>query len=489
MYTKDIEIRKEIEAEISQQREETETLKKATLMLQNELDWYRYQWNKNANALQQASKQKRLLEHRISELDSVASHLGESMRASDSLVLSLKLEYSKVKRERDDAVKEARDMRMEKELTEPRAYGAMSSEFSLAELEQATQAFSSSLNIGEGGFGSVYKGLLRSTTVAIKILNTESLRAQSQFKQEVKTLLLLPCSIAIDEFCCSNFFIFFQVAILSRVRHPNLVTLIGASPEASALVYEFLPNGSLEDRLNCVNSTLPLSWQVRIQIIAEVCSALIFLHKHKPHPVVHGDLKPGNILLDANLVSKLSDFGISRLLLESSATGSEAHFTTQPMGTPAYMDPEFFGTGELTPQSDTYSFGITILRLLTGRAPLRLARVVQQAVSDNDLRSVLDHSAGEWPLAQAEQLARIGLRCSELSKEKRPDLELDVWRVVQPMKKEAPSRLSQSFRSISDGSGRAAATPSYFLCPISQVTQSENMRSLCSFRCKLLSNS
>ncbi|CAD6211969.1 unnamed protein product [Miscanthus lutarioriparius] len=443
MYIKDMEIRKEIEAEISQQKEQTETLKEATLMLQNELDWYRYQWNKNANALQEANKQKHLLEHRISELDSVASYLGESMRASDSLVNSLKLEYSKVKRERDDAVKEARDMRMEKELTEPCAYGAMNSEFSLVELEQATQVFSSSLNIGQGGFGSVYKGFLRSTTVAIKILNTESLHAQSQFKQEV--------------------------AILSRVRHPNLVTLIGASPEASALVYEFLPNGSLEDRLNCVNNTLPLSWQVRIQIIMEVCSALIFLHKHKPHPVVHGDLKPGNILLDANLVSKLSDFGISRLLLESSVTGSEAHFTTQPMGTPAYMDPEFFGTGELTPQSDTYSFGITILRLLTGRAPLRLTRVVQEALNDNDLHSVLDHSAGEWPLVQAEQLARIGLQCSELSRQKRPDLELNVWRVVQPMRKEAPSPLSQSFRSIFNESSRAVATPSYFLCPISQV--------------------
>jgi serine/threonine protein kinase len=176
------------------------------------------------------------------------------------------------------------------------------------------------------------------------------------------------------------------------------------------------------------------------------------------------------------LVSKLSDFGISCLLLESSVTGSEAHFTTQPMGTPAYMDPEFFGTGELTPQSDTYSFGITILRLLTGRAPLRLTRVVQEAVNDNDLRSVLDHSAGEWPLVQAEQLARIGLQCSELSRQKRPDLELDVWRVVQSMKKEAPSPLSQSFRSIFNESSRAVATPSYFLCPISQVIQSENIR-------------
>ncbi|RCV43939.1 hypothetical protein SETIT_9G334400v2 [Setaria italica] len=443
MYIKEMKLRKETEEELSQQMEETESLKQATLMLQNELDWYRYQWKENASALQEANQQKCLLEHQISESDSIASYLGESMRVSDPLVQSLKLAYSKVKRERDDAVKKARDMHMEKELTAPCAYGVMNSEFSLLELEQATQVFSRSLNIGRGGFGSVYKGFLRGTTVAIKILDTESLHAQSQFQQEV--------------------------VILSRVRHPHLVTLIGACPEASALVYEFLPNGSLEDRLNCVDNTLPLTWQVRIRIIREVCSALIFLHKHKPHPVVHGDLKPGNILLDANLLSKVSDFGISRLLLESSVTGSDAHFTSQPMGTPAYMDPEFFGTGELTPQSDTYSFGVTILRLLTGMAPLRLIRVVQGALNDDDLHSVLDHSAGEWPLVQAEQLARIGLQCSELSRQKRPDLQRDVWRVIGPIIKEDHVPLSQSFRSMFSESSRTVAMPSYFLCPISQV--------------------
>lgn len=161
MYIKEMKQRKETEEELSQQKKETESLKQATLMLQTELDWYRYQPNENANALQEANQQKRLLEHSISE-------------------------YNKVKRERDDAVKEARDMRMEKELTARCACGAMNSEFSLIELEQATQVFSSSLNIGRGGFGSVYKGFLRSTTVAIKILNTESLHAQSQFQQEVK---------------------------------------------------------------------------------------------------------------------------------------------------------------------------------------------------------------------------------------------------------------------------------------------------------------
>uniref|UniRef100_A0A0E0IW20 Protein kinase domain-containing protein n=1 Tax=Oryza nivara TaxID=4536 RepID=A0A0E0IW20_ORYNI len=443
MYINEMELRKETEAKLSQEKEESESLKHATMVLQNDLDWLKYQLNEKANRLQDLNQQKHLLEHRISESDSVATYLEESMKVTESRVQSLKLEYSKMKRERDDAVKEARSMRIEKELTNSCAYGAISSEFSLMELEQATQNFSNALNIGQGGFGSVYKGSLRNTTVAIKMLSTDSLHGQSQFHQEV--------------------------AILSRVRHPNLVTLIGACTEASALVYELLPNGSLEDRLNCVDNTPPLTWQVRIQIITEICSALIFLHKHRPHPVVHGDLKPGNILLDANLQSKLSDFGISRLLLESSVTGSDAHYTSRPMGTPAYMDPEFFATGELTPQSDTYSFGVTIMRLLTGRAPLRLIRTVREALNDDDLQSVLDHSAGDWPLVHVEQLAHIALQCTELSKQRRPDLEHDVWEVIEPMKKEAHSPLSQSFRSIC--SAIETATPSYFLCPISQVLQ------------------
>ena len=130
-----------------------------------------------------------------------------------------------------------------------------------------------------------------------------------------------------------------QVSILSRVRHPHLVTLLGACSESSALVYEFLPNGSLEDFLMCADKRKTLLWQIRTRIIADICSALIFLHKNKPHPVVHGDLKPANILLDVNLVSKLSDFGISRLLIQSSTNSTTLYHTMHPVGTPLYMDP------------------------------------------------------------------------------------------------------------------------------------------------------
>ncbi|RLM65152.1 U-box domain-containing protein 33-like [Panicum miliaceum] len=256
-----------------------------------------------------------------------------------------------------------------------------------------------------------------------------------------------------------------KASVLSTVRHPNLVTLIGTCPEAFGLVYEFFPNDSLEDRLACKNNTPPLTWQTRTRITGEMCSALIFLHSNKPHPVVHGDLKPDNILLDANYSSKLGDFGICRLLIQTNTCSTTLYRTTNPRGTFSYMDPEFLTTGELTPRSDVYSFGIIILRLLTGKQPQRIAEIVEQAIEQGNLDSIIDNSAGSWPFIQANQLAHIGLRCAELSRRRRPDLTVDVWKVVEPLMK-AASMTAQplSGTNLSDDT----SIPSYFICPILQ---------------------
>lgn len=260
-----------------------------------------------------------------------------------------------------------------------------------------------------------------------------------------------------------------QVSVLTRVRHPNLVTLIGACSDVLALIYEFLPNGSLEDRLAQINSTPPLTWQVRTRIIAEICSALIFLHSNKPHPVVHGDLKPANILLDANLVSKLSDFGICRFLVESN-TSTTLCRRTLPKGTFAYIDPEFLTTGELEPRSDVYAFGIIILRLLTGKPALGIAREVQEALDKGYLHSIVDPSAGDWPFVQAKQLAHLGSRCCDMNRRNRPALVGEVWKVVEPMMRAALlCASSTSFNSSADENFRI---PSYFICPIFQVSSS-----------------
>nr|CAD1844761.1 unnamed protein product [Ananas comosus var. bracteatus] len=334
------------------------------------------------------------LERRISSSDRAAKELEDTLTASRYLLNSLQADFDQVKRERDEAVREAHELRSRRD--------QMSSEFSLLELNQATQDFSDSLKIGEGGYGAVYRGFLRNTAVAIKKLHSDSMRGASEFHQEV--------------------------SILSRVRHPNLVTLIGACLEGWALVYEFLPNGSLEDRLIRANNTPPLSWQTRIRIIGEICTALIFLHTNKPHPIVHGDLKPANILLDANFVSKLGDFGVSRFLIRSNTTTSTTttlYRTAHPCGTFAYMDPEYITKGN------------------SHRSPMFTPL---------------------WPFVQANQLAHLGVRCVELSRRRRPDLVGEVWRVIQPMMNVASLSASPSFWSGSDGN----SMPSYFICPIFQ---------------------
>lgn len=260
------------------------------------------------------------------------------------------------------------------------------------------------------------------------------------------------------------FFLFqLQVDVLSMIRHPNVVTLIGTCTEARSLVYEYLPNGSLEDRLVCKDNTSPLSWQTRTCIITDICSALIFLHSNKPQVVVHRDLKPANILLDASYVSKLGDFGICRLISQSSMTSYGC--ITDPKGTLLYMDPEFLSTGVLTEKSDVYSFGIIILRLLTGKPALGIVKEVQLALEAENLHGILDELAGDWPFVQAKQLAHLGLRCCEMNGENRPDLETEVWRLLEPMRASAAYLSSYQLRSKDPGQ-----VPSYFICPIFMVS-------------------
>ncbi|CAK9316481.1 unnamed protein product [Citrullus colocynthis] len=282
--------------------------------------------------------------------------------------------------------------------------------YTIEEIEEATEFFSESRRIGEGGYGPVYKCDLDHTPVAIKVLRPDATQGRSQFKQEVE--------------------------VLSCIRHPNMVLLLGACPEYGCLVYEFMANGSLEDRLLRRGNTPPLSWQLRFKIAAEIGTALLFLHQTKPEPLVHRDLKPANILLDRNFVSKISDVGLARLVPPSIADSVTQYRMTSTAGTFCYIDPEYQQTGMLGVKSDIYSLGIMFLQLITSRPPMGLTHHVERAIEKGSFENILDPAVPDWPIEEALSFAKLSLKCAELRRKDRPDLgkvilpELNRLRII-----------------------------------------------------------
>lgn len=205
-----------------------------------------------------------------------------------------------------------------------------------------------------------------------------------------------------------------------------MVLLLGACPEYGCLVYEFMENGSLEDRLFCRGNSQPLSWRKRFEIAAEIATALSFLHQAKPEPLVHRDLKPANILLDRNYVSKISDVGLARLVPASVANNVTQYHMTSAAGTFCYIDPEYQQTGKLTTKSDIYSLGIMLLQIITAKSPMGLAHHVSRAIEKGTFKDMLDPVVTDWPVEEAITFAKLCLQCAELRKKDRPDLGKDI---------------------------------------------------------------
>ncbi|KAK7318042.1 hypothetical protein RJT34_02739 [Clitoria ternatea] len=268
--------------------------------------------------------------------------------------------------------------------------------YPIEEIEEATNYFDNSLKIGEGGYGPVYRCELDHTPVAIKVLKPDAAQGRAQFQQEVE--------------------------VLSCIRHPNMVLLLGACPEYGCLVYEYMANGSLEDCLFPRNNRPALSWQLRFRIAAEIATGLLFLHQTKPEPLVHRDLKPGNILLDRNFVSKISDVGLARLVPPSVADTVTQYRMTSTAGTFCYIDPEYQQTGMLGTKSDIYSLGIMLLQIITARSPMGLTHHVSRAIEKGTFAEMLDPAIEDWPVEQALHFANIALQCAEMRRKDRPDL-------------------------------------------------------------------
>ncbi|PQM40210.1 hypothetical protein Pyn_17184 [Prunus yedoensis var. nudiflora] len=264
-----------------------------------------------------------------------------------------------------------------KKALQSRAYDPRYRKYTIEEIETATNDFSQARKIGEGGYGPVYRGELDHTPVAIKVLRPDAAQGQSQFNQE---------------------FLAMQVEVLSCIRHPNMVLLLGACPEYGCLVYEYMANGSLDDCLFRRGNTPVIPWQLRFRIAAEIATGLLFLHQAKPEPLVHRDLKPGNILLDHNYVSKISDVGLARLVPPSVADSVTQYHMTSTAGTFCYIDPEYQQTGMLGTKSDIYSLGVLLLQLITAKPPMGLTHHVERAIETGTFAEMLDPAVPDWPL-------------------------------------------------------------------------------------------
>ncbi|XP_040830543.1 interleukin-1 receptor-associated kinase 1 isoform X2 [Ochotona curzoniae] len=224
----------------------------------------------------------------------------------------------------------------------------------LCELAQGTRNFSKELQVGEGGFGCVYRAVMRNTIYAVKRLKEEAELEWAAVKQSFLT----------------------EVQQLSRFRHPNIVDFAGYCAESGCycLVYGFLANGSLQDCLHHqTQAGTLLSWSQRLDVLLGTARAIQFLHQHSPS-LIHGDIKSSNVLLDERLTPKLGDFGLARFSCFAGASPSQSSAvarTRTVQGTLAYLPEDYIQTGRLSVDTDTFSFGVVVLETLAGQRAVR----------------------------------------------------------------------------------------------------------------------
>eukprot|EP00253_Pinus_taeda_P019442 PITA_19442 len=281
--------------------------------------------------------------------------------------------------------------------------------FSYEALRQSTNCFHEDNQLGVGGFGSVYLGKLwDGRTVAVKRLFQDNSRRLEQFINEVK--------------------------IFSTLNHPHVVRLYGCtsadSPEL-LLVYEFVPNGTLDDHLHGDRKNPKgLPWNARLNIAIQTAQALAFLHGLDP-PIFHRDVKSSNILLEENLDIKLADFGLCRLVPVDAS-----HVTTIPQGTPGYVDPEYYQCYQLTEKSDVYSFGVVLVEIISAkiamdinrnRREINLANLAITKIQEGALGELVDPQleieVNHEVKAMVSAVAELAVRCLASERDDRPQME------------------------------------------------------------------
>ncbi|XP_066343812.1 probable LRR receptor-like serine/threonine-protein kinase At1g56130 [Miscanthus floridulus] len=278
--------------------------------------------------------------------------------------------------------------------------------FAYGELRTATENFSSNNLLGEGGYGSVYKGKLADgRVVAVKQLSETSHQGKQQFAAEIETI--------------------------SRVQHRSLVKLYGCCLEGNKplLVYEYLENGSLDKAL-FGSGKLNLDWPTRFEICLGIARGLAYLHEESSIRVVHRDIKASNVLLDANLNPKISDFGLAKLYDDK-----KTHVSTKVAGTFGYLAPEYAMRGHMTEKVDVFAFGVVILETLAGRPnfdntldedKVYILEWVWQLYEENHPLDMVDPKLAGFNSDEVLRAIHVALLCTQGSPHQRPAMSRAV---------------------------------------------------------------
>ncbi|KAH6822505.1 hypothetical protein C2S53_008982 [Perilla frutescens var. hirtella] len=375
------------------------------------------------------------LQEKRSKLNStleLQKELSHKLHQSSSARAHAELQLEKAVRTRADMVPEIDELRKQRDVLQRRidfckekdaiakvskmnGFGSDFKEFSAAEIIAATEDFSERFRLKSVcHWKNVYRGRINHITVAVKMYNPADERTLDAFTAKVK--------------------------LLSQVQHPNILGMIGFCSELSCIVYEYMHNGTLQDAIlstgrSWKQKNQPLNWHARIRIAAEICSALGFLHKVKPKPIIHANLKPSKILLGRFNVAKIYSL----------------------KGPWSYNEPDV--------TLDIRAFGNLVLQLLTGK---NWTTTVDTASAIKNL----DHTAGEWPMDLATELSDIATRCLSKNRVAEESITTMLVREINDVKKIADQLVSNSELPVPDeeaaGAEDSSNVPGTFLCPIYQ---------------------
>ncbi|KAJ0526556.1 putative protein kinase RLK-Pelle-LRR-I-1 family [Helianthus annuus] len=284
--------------------------------------------------------------------------------------------------------------------------------FTLDQIESAIQHYKTL--IGEGGFGSVYRGTLPDgQEVAVKVRSATSTQGTREFNNEL--------------------------TLLSAIRHENLVPLLGfcCENDQQILVYPFMSNGSLQDRLyGEASKRRALDWPTRLSIALGSARGLSYLHTFSGRSVIHRDVKSSNILLDNSMCPKVADFGFSKYAPQE----GDSNASLEVRGTAGYLDPEYYSTQQLSAKSDVFSYGVVLLEIITGREPLNIHRprnewsLVEWAkpyIRNSRIEELVDPSIkGGYHTEAMWRVVEVALACIEPFSAYRPSM-IDIVRELE----------------------------------------------------------